>query len=94
MIANLLEGMEHEEAARLAGVSRSAAYEWHNRYEEEGIEGDIAAALACGGAPGWVVRWDDDTCSDTRKPRQLDFHDLTQDRTKSTVPMSSKSSVT
>jgi transposase len=39
MIANLLEGMEHEEAARLAGLSRSAAYEWHNRYEEEGIAG-------------------------------------------------------
>src|SRR5256712_6959643 len=39
MIANMLEGMEHEEAARLAGLSRSAAYEWHNRYEEEGIEG-------------------------------------------------------
>src|SRR5260370_22128061 len=39
VIANLLEGMEHEEAARLAGLSRSAAYEWHNRYEEEGIEG-------------------------------------------------------
>jgi two-component system response regulator TctD len=39
MIANLLEGMEHEEAARLAGLSRAAAYEWHNRYEEEGIEG-------------------------------------------------------
>jgi Winged helix-turn helix len=38
MIANLLEGMEHEEAARLAGLSRSAAYEWHNRYEEDGIE--------------------------------------------------------
>src|ERR1700732_558019 len=38
MIANLLEGMEHEEAARLAGLSRSAAY-GHNRYEEEGIEG-------------------------------------------------------
>jgi transposase len=34
MIANMLEGMEHEEAARLAGLSRSAAYEWHNRYEE------------------------------------------------------------
>jgi transposase len=31
MIANLLEGMEHEEAARLAGLSRSAAYEWHKR---------------------------------------------------------------
>ena len=30
MIANRLEGMEHEEAARLAGLSRSAAYEWHN----------------------------------------------------------------
>ena len=27
MIANMLEGMEHEEAARLAGLSRSAAYE-------------------------------------------------------------------
>ena len=39
MIANLREGMEHEEAARLAGLSRSVAYEWHNRYEEEGIEG-------------------------------------------------------
>src|ERR1700752_2556745 len=39
MIANLLEGMEHEEAARSAGLSRSAAYEWHNRYEEDGIAG-------------------------------------------------------
>src|SRR5712672_1323966 len=39
MIANMLEGMEHEEAARLAGLSRSAAYEWHNRYEEDGLEG-------------------------------------------------------
>ena len=39
MIANMLEGMEHEEAARLAGLSRSTAYEWHNRYEEDGIEG-------------------------------------------------------
>jgi len=39
MIANMLKGMEHEEAARLAGPSRSAAYQWHNRYEEDGIEG-------------------------------------------------------
>ena len=39
MIANMLEGMEHQAAARLAGLSRSAAYEWHNRYEEEGVEG-------------------------------------------------------
>src|SRR5947209_13387832 len=39
MIANMLEGMEHEEAARLCGLSRSAAYEWHNRYEEDGVEG-------------------------------------------------------
>jgi transposase len=39
MIANMLEGMEHEEAARLVGLSRSAAYEWHNRYEEDGIQG-------------------------------------------------------
>ena len=39
MIANMLEGTEHGAAARLAGLSRSAAYEWHNRYEEGGIEG-------------------------------------------------------
>jgi transposase len=30
--------MEHEEAAPLAGLSRSAASEWHNRYEEDGLE--------------------------------------------------------
>ena len=34
-----LQAGKDEEAARLAGLSRSAAYEWHNRYEEEGIEG-------------------------------------------------------
>src|SRR6266705_650191 len=39
MIANMIGGMEHEEAGRLAGLSRAAAYEWHNRYEEDGIEG-------------------------------------------------------
>src|SRR6202047_53266 len=39
MIANMLGGMEHEDAARPAGLSRSAAYEWHNRYEEDGIAG-------------------------------------------------------
>ena len=39
MIANMLEGMEHEEAARMVGLSRSAAYEWHNRSEEDGIQG-------------------------------------------------------
>src|ERR1700736_3788481 len=33
MIANMLDRMEHEEAARLAGLSRSAAY------EEDGMEG-------------------------------------------------------
>jgi transposase len=31
--------MGHEEAARLAGLSRAAAYEWHNRYEEDGLAG-------------------------------------------------------
>src|ERR1700693_6205955 len=39
MIANMLEGMEHEEAARLSGLSRSAAYEWHKRCEEDCLEG-------------------------------------------------------
>ena len=32
-------GVEHEDAAGLAGLSRSAAYERHNRYEEDGIAG-------------------------------------------------------
>jgi len=45
MIANLLEGMEHEEAARLAGLSRSAAYEWHNRYERKALR-DCATGRA------------------------------------------------
>ena len=55
MIANMLEGMEHEEAARLAGLSRSAAYEWHNRYEEDGIEG-LRDRPRPGRQPGWTQR--------------------------------------
>jgi transposase len=39
MIANMLEGMDNEEAARLARLSRSADYDRHNRYEEDGIVG-------------------------------------------------------
>ena len=31
--------MELQEAGRLCGLSRTAAYEWHNRYEEEGDRG-------------------------------------------------------
>ena len=38
LIANMLAGMEHEEATQLYGLSRSAAYEWHNRYEGKDIE--------------------------------------------------------
>ena len=39
MIANMLDGMEPEAAARAVGLGRQAAYDWHNRYEEEGIAG-------------------------------------------------------
>ena len=39
MIANLLEGMDPESAARGAGMGRTSAYKWHNIYEEEGVEG-------------------------------------------------------
>src|ERR1700738_1573324 len=39
MIANLLEGMEHEEGARLAGMSPSAGYGRANHDEEGGSEG-------------------------------------------------------
>ena len=48
MIANMLEGMEHEEAARLAGLSRSAAYEWHNRYEEGGSKDCVTGPVRVG----------------------------------------------
>lgn len=39
LIANLLDGMDVDEATRLVGLRRGAAYDWRNRYEEEGIEG-------------------------------------------------------
>jgi putative transposase len=39
MIANLLDGMEREEAAHAVGLGRQAAFDWHHRYEEEGIAG-------------------------------------------------------
>lgn len=39
LIANLLDGIEIDEATRLVGLQRGAAYQWHNRYEEEGISG-------------------------------------------------------
>src|SRR4029077_10273533 len=39
MIANMLGGVGHEEAAGVAGLGGAAAYEWRNRYEEDGIEG-------------------------------------------------------
>ena len=32
-------GWNRREAGRLCGLSRTAAYEWHNRYEEEASEG-------------------------------------------------------
>jgi transposase len=39
LIANLLEGMEREDAARALGFGVTTTYHWHNRYEEEGIDG-------------------------------------------------------
>jgi putative transposase len=39
LIANLLDGVEREAAARVVGLGRQAAYDWHNRYEEEGVAG-------------------------------------------------------
>src|SRR5207302_123993 len=74
VIANLLEGMEHEEAARLCGLSRSAAYEWHNRYEEGGIEG-----LRDRPSPGRQPRVDDVT-SARSKERIVVGAELARDR--------------
>ncbi len=53
MIANLLEGMEHQEAARLAGLSRSAAYEWHN--PKSGSWLGLSAGWRGMGQPGIAV---------------------------------------
>ena len=53
MIANMLEGMEHQAAARLAGLSRSAAYEWHNRYEEAALR-DCVTGRARVDSRGWT----------------------------------------
>ncbi len=39
MIANMLDGMDHDTAAHAAGLGRTSAYKWHNIYEEEGIDG-------------------------------------------------------
>ena len=39
LVANLLDGVEREAAARVVGLGRQAAYDWHNRYEEEGVDG-------------------------------------------------------
>ena len=41
MIANMLEGMEHEEAARLAGLSRSAAYGGITAMKREALRGCV-----------------------------------------------------
>lgn len=39
LIANLLDGMEREEAAAAVGLSAVRSYEWVHRYEEEGVAG-------------------------------------------------------
>ena len=39
LIANLLDGAEREAAARVVGLGRQAAYDWHSRSEEEGVNG-------------------------------------------------------
>ena len=51
MIANMLEGMEHEDAARLAGLSRSAAYEWHNAMKRTALR-DCVTGRARVDSPG------------------------------------------
>ena len=43
MIANVLEGIEHEEAARLAGLSRSAADEWHTAMKSRALRDCVTA---------------------------------------------------
>ena len=48
MIANLLEGMEHEAAARLAGLSRSAAYEWHNPTKRKALRDCVTGRARVG----------------------------------------------
>src|SRR5271156_130500 len=75
LIANMLEGMEHEEAARLAGLSWSAAYEWHNRYEEDGLEG-----LRDRPRPGRQPRVDSHGSTATGRQPRVDSHGSTPRR--------------
>ena len=48
MIANMLEGIEHEEAARLAGLSRSAAYEWHTAMKRTALRDCVTGRARVG----------------------------------------------
>ena len=48
MIANVLEGIEHEEAARLAGLSRSAAYEWHTAMKRTALRDCVTGRARVG----------------------------------------------
>ena len=53
MIANLLEGMEHEAAARLAGLSRSAAMNGITAMKREALR-DCVTGGARVDSPGWT----------------------------------------
>ena len=48
MIANMLDGMGHEEAARRVGLSRSAAYEWHNRSKRRALRDCVTGRARVG----------------------------------------------
>jgi len=56
MIANMLDGMDHEEAARLAGLSRSAAYEWRITAMKSTALRDCATGRARVGRRGSMPR--------------------------------------
>jgi hypothetical protein len=64
MIANLLDGMALEEAARVAELSQTAAYEWHSRYEEERDQGFVT-----GRARAWQIA----VVSDFGQTRDIDW---------------------
>ena len=60
-LANALEGLPREEAARLAGMTGQTLGDWVHRYNVEGIEGlrdrpRPGRSCAFGSASGWAGR--------------------------------------
>ena len=53
-LANALDGMSREEAARTAGMDRQTLRDWVHRYDAAGASGACATGRARGGRAAWA----------------------------------------